>query len=383
MLRDAVRVIGRESRSAVHALEPFGGWLPTARAASLWRRADDFQSRLPVVLGAAESAPEPRDVQVLARWTRDGVDGEVVSWGHDWGPRTEAFVLRPAGHADPLPGVLTLHSHGGVKSVGKEVAADGPQGRHPAAMEGQVKLYGGRAFANELARRGYVVLAHDGFSWGCRGFTLEAMGCPPCADEESVVEQARYYDQASRAQELVLEKLCTVLGTSMAGQVLREDRTAASYLLSRDDVAAQPLAAVGLSGGGCRAAMLAATTDLSGCVIVGMMSTYAELLDRHVAGHTWMFFPLGLARIGDWPDVASARAPLPLLVQYCRGDHLFPLEGMVAADAKIREQYARCERPQAYRAEWYPGPHRFDLSMQDSAFRWLSHVTAAWRNPQA
>ena len=189
-----------------------------------------------------------------------------------------------------------------------------------------------------------------------------------------MLEQARHYDQAGRDHELVLEKLCTVLGTSMAAQVLREDRTAASYLASRGDVAAYPLAAVGLSGGGCRAAMLAATTDLSACVIAGMMSTYAELLDRHVAGHTWMFFPPGLARIGDWPDVASARAPMPLLVQYCRDDRLFPVDGMVAADGKIREQYDRSERPDAYVAQWYAGPHRFDLEMQESAFQWLSHV---------
>lgn len=373
---------GSESHPAVQALGSFSDWLPMARAGGLWKRDDDFPLRAAEVLRAVEVAPKPRDARVLARWTRDGVDGELVSWAHDWGPRTEAFVLRPAGHTGRLPGVLALHSHGGVKFVGKEMVADGARGRHPAAEEGQTKVYGGRAFGNELARRGYVVLAHDGFSWGSRGFTLDAMGSPPGSPGETVAGQARHYDQVSRAHELVLEKLCTVLGTSMAAQVLRDDRTAASYLLGRDDVASAPPAAVGLSGGGCRAAMLAAATDLSACVIVGMMSTYAELLDRHVADHTWMFFPPGLAQIGDWPDVASARAPSPLLIQYCHDDHLFPIQGMRAADGKIQAQYDHVGKPEAYRAEWYPGPHRFDRGMQNSAFQWLAQVLPAPPHPQ-
>lgn len=39
-------------------------------------------------------------------------------------------------------------------------------------------LYEGRAFANELARQGLVVLAHDVFLWGSRRFQFEIMPEP-------------------------------------------------------------------------------------------------------------------------------------------------------------------------------------------------------------
>ena len=46
-----------------------------------------------------------------------------------------------------------------------------------------------------------------------------------------------------------------------------------------------------------------------------MMSTY-EGCRRSVAPHTWMLFPAGWHREGDWPDLAWSAAPAPLLVQF-------------------------------------------------------------------
>jgi hypothetical protein len=103
-----------------------------------------------------------------------------------------------------------------------------------------------------------------------------------------------------------------------------------------------------------------------------MMSTYPALLDKYVAGHTWMFFPRGWSKVGDYPDLAACRAPSPLLVQYLSDDHLFPLEGMRAADQRLAAHYAHMGSPDNYRGEFYPGPHRFDVEMQRSAFDWLA-----------
>ncbi len=115
-----------------------------------------------------------------------------------------------------------------------------------------------------------------------------------------------------------------------------EDRVALQYLKAHAGVISESVGCIGLSGGGCRAALLQATSpDISASVIVGMMSTYDQLLDRHVASHTWMLFPPGLMSLGDWPDLASCRAPSPLAVQYCRDDELFSLEGMVRAHERI------------------------------------------------
>jgi hypothetical protein len=54
------------------------------------------------------------------RWSADGVDGEELSWSVVFGPRTEAYVLKPAGSPGLLAGILALHDHGHFKYFGKE-----------------------------------------------------------------------------------------------------------------------------------------------------------------------------------------------------------------------------------------------------------------------
>jgi dienelactone hydrolase len=239
-------------------------------------------------------------------------------------------------------------------------------------------MYEGRAFANNLARRGFAVLAPDVFLWGSRRFEVDTMpsGPPPPPEEQWVAAEnagdpndIRWYNRLAARHEHVVAKYANLLGASVAGIVAYEDRVAAAYLAGRPDVRPGPLGCVGLSGGGCRAALLQATSARIGAaVIVGMMSTHAALLDRHVANHTWMFFPPGLPPRGDWPDLAASRAPSPLLVQFLLDDALFPVDGMRAAHARLTALYGDSG---AYAGEFYPGPHRFDRQMQDSAFGWL------------
>jgi hypothetical protein len=50
---------------------------------------------------------------------------------------------------------------------------------------------------------------------------------------------------------------------------------------------------------------------------------------------------------------------------------LFPLSGEQAAHEEIRAQYADAGAVDAYRGEFYDGPHKFDLAMQADAFGWL------------
>jgi dienelactone hydrolase len=158
----------------------------------------------------------------------------------------------------------------------------------------------------------------------------------------------------------------------LAGVVNFEDRVALNYLESRSDVIAQSIACIGLSGGGCRTALLQATCEqVAGAVVVGMMSTYRELLGNHIEPHTWMFFPPGLAAFADWPDLAASRAPAPLLIQYTPSDQLFPLKGMELAHERIASHYRESGKPDAYLGRFYQGPHQFSVQMQEDAFEWL------------
>ncbi len=278
-----------------------------------------------------------------------------------------------------LPGVLALHDHGGFKFYGKEKIADGPDEPPAILQRFRAECYGGRAFANALAREGFVVVVHDTILWGSRRFPLEVMLSqitdfnpvpPPGADysEMEIIE----YNAAAGRHELIFEKTCNLLGTTMAGVVSHEDRIAFNYLGSRPDVDTTRRGCVGLSGGGNRAALLQATHDeVRAAVIVGLMCTYAELVGRLEYTHTWMLYPHGLPRFGDWPDLAGCRAPSPLLVQYDLEDELFTEAGMRAADRRLAEIYGGAGHPAAYEGQFYPGPHKFDLEMQAAAFSWL------------
>jgi dienelactone hydrolase len=342
---------------------------------------DNLLQRIRDLLAVEHVIAAPRDLRVESTWTKQGLRCEEVSWSVGYGPRTFGWVMKPEA-SERLPGVLALHGHDGVKFYGKEKIADGPAPSATSVHALREELYEGRAFANVLASEGFTVLIHDAFLWGSRRFPLETM--PPSIQDlvdlwaarevqrGRVPDAAERYDVAARHHEHLIAKYCTLMGTSITGLVSYEDRVAAAYLESRPDVDSSRIGCIGLSGGGCRAALLQSTSDLiSAAVIVGMMTTYRHLLDQRVECHTWMFFPPGLSRFADWPDLAASRAPSPLFVQFDSDDDLFSLEGMQAADLRLRNHYDRAGQPGAYEGRFYPGPHKFDLAMQLDAFNWL------------
>jgi dienelactone hydrolase len=368
-------------------LGPFSDLVVAARAARplfpIASPGKETRESAREVFGFTVGSERPEDLRIERSWSDDGVDGELLSWSVGFGPRTHAWVLKPSGARESLPGILALHDHGHFKFYGKEKIADGPEGPIAALKPFRDAYYGGRAYCNLLASEGFVVLVHDAFLWGSRRFPLDtfpdmdfklakaveaALG-PEAASPEGT------YNGAAYLHEHLVSKYCTLLGTNIASVVAYEDRVALNYLRERPDVRAEQTGCIGLSGGGLRAAVLRATHDLLGpCVIAGMMSSYEELIDRCVAPHTWMLFPSGWSLRGDWPDLAASAAPAPLLIQYLLDDAQFTVAGMRGADARIAMHYCKVGAAEAYRGEFYPGPHRFDAEMQQSAFSWLKSV---------
>jgi dienelactone hydrolase len=298
-----------------------------------------------------------------------------------YGPRTQAWFLRPANYDKNLPCVLALHDHGGFKFYGKEKIATGKEPANSAQMAWFSSAYGGRAWVNALAKRGFAMLVHDTFLWGSRKFPLETLmdtvrlGIP---EEEKFRanrggwDEITWYNFLAGHHEHLVAKYCNLLGTCLAGVVAHEDRIALNYLLSRPEVNPEMSGCLGLSGGGNRAVLLRATAEnLKAVGVVGLMSSYPGLLDHNIASHTWMFFPTNWSRFGDWPDIAASRAPSPLLVQYDQEDELFTLQGMEEGHQRLIAHYQAAGQPKAYTGQFYPGPHKFDLEMQDAAFRWL------------
>jgi hypothetical protein len=334
------------------------------------------QARARVFELLAYQPPEcPLDPAVDGITERGGIVTELVSWAQPFGPRTEAFVVRPARVNGRLPGVVALHDHSAFKYYGKEklVAMED----EPAIMkEFKQGTYGGVSWANELARRGFVVVVPDNFLWGSRKIVPESV---PEEFVRNVVREApgsrRYieaYNEFCADYETLVAKTLFASGTTWTGIMACEDRRAVDYLLTRSDADPGRLGCGGLSGGGLRTIYLAALDPRIRCAVcAGFMSTVGEMLPDIVRWHTWMFHVPHLHALMDLPDVASLHGPLPLMVQGDRDDPLWTLAGQKQADDKLARIYARMGASECYRGMMYPGPHKFDLPMQTDAFNWF------------
>ena len=253
-------------------------------------------------------------VTVTGRTTYDGLDIEFLSWQLPMGPKTEAVLLKPAGARGPLPGILALHDHGGNKFLGwrKIVRTDST----PWAVQEkhQAEYYGGVGWANEIAKRGYVVLVHDTFPFASRRVMVKdvparirAGGVDPSPDD---LEGIAKYNAFAGAHEDIMEKGLLSAGTTWPGVYLVEDQRALDVLCSRKEVDASRVGCAGLSGGGMRTVFLGGMDDrIKVAIAVGFMTTWREFLLDKSFTHTWMTYVPLLPKDLDFPEILAMRAP--------------------------------------------------------------------------
>lgn len=325
---------------------------------------------------ASPSIPTTQ-AQCLRQWQYDGLAIEEIAWSQPAGAPTVAWVLKPANATGRLPGVLALHDHGRFKFWGKEKITRTSDEVHPLVMQHRADAYEGLAWANELAKRGYVVMVHDAFAFGSRRVRLAAVpeeihgGLRDDADESSA-GIAAYNDWAAEHEHVMAKSLFSA-GTTWPGVFFAEDRVALDVFCARDDVDANRIGVGGLSGGGLRTNFLAGLDDRVKCAVsVGMMTTWRDFLLNKSFTHTWMCYVPLLPRELDFSEIIGLRAPLPTLVMNTRADPLFTVEGMETAAANLQRVYASAGVAEKFRASWYPGHHQFNRAMQGEAFDWFA-----------
>ena len=295
-----------------------------------------------------------------------------------------AYVLVPKGESLPSgplpkqgggvrkrPAVLLLHDHGAFFLWGKEKVL-AIEGENPALTTFRQQYYGGRAVANELVKRGYVVMVIDMFYWGER--RMRMAGDPPeWADREKMTgEQIAAFNQRSSSSTWLIGNALFEAGTTWAGVMFTDDLRSVDYLASRPDVDANRIGCCGLSVGGFRSAHLAGLDPrIKAAVVVGWMCSYPTMLKNHLTSiGFWATVP-GLQQIMDLPDVASMNVPGGLMVINGTKDGLFPLDGVKASFAKIAAAYKKAGVPDHFQGVLYDGPHEFNVAMQEKAFAWL------------
>jgi len=377
---------GREA-AAPNMLGAYGAWAagsmqdpprlsfrqPMFAAVDSWRSVarSQFRERLLQPGGAASPvAAIERQVEF------DGLSIEHLRWQLPYGPPTDALFLKPTGARGKLPGIVGLHDHGGQKYFGMRKITRVNKDPHPVMLRHQEQYYGGVAWANELARRGYAVLVHDTFAFGSRRMRLADL---PANIRNNQVEtgsesedEIRSYNTFAANHEHLIAKSLFSAGMTWPGVFVFDDQRALDYLVSRPDVDATRIGCAGLSGGGLRTVMLSGADDRIRCsCCAGMMTTWRDYLLNKCYTHTWMVYVPGLPRDLDYPEVLGINAPHPVLVLNNRQDALFTLAEMQRADEILSAVYRKAGAPERYRASFYDGPHKFDRDMQKEAFAWF------------
>lgn len=349
------------------------------RDVDAWRAA--ARHRLIERMAPPSLAP-PTQMQTDAAYEFDGLHVERLRWQLEHGPPTEAVFLKPIGAKGRLPAVLGLHCHGGKKSLGWRKIARVDQ---PSAFvaEHHATYYGSRAWANELARRGYAVLVHDAFAFASRRVRMadcsEAVRRQPPADpDDGPAASINAYDTWAAAHEHIMAKSLFSAGTTWPGVFWAEDRVALDILASRDDVDPGRIGCGGLSGGGLRTCFLAGLDDRIRCAVaVGFMSTWRDFLLQKSFTHTWMTFVPLLPRDLDFPEILGLRVPAPTMVMNTTEDPLYTLSAVRESEAILRTIYAKAGAPDRLAFRYHPGGHRFDVPMQAEAFDWFDR----WLKP--
>lgn len=338
-----------------------------------WRKAAQWRVMERMAIPDLGKIPE---VIIHKQQTYDGLHIEHLSWQLPYGNPTDGILLRPSNASGPLPGILAFHDHGGNKYFGTRKITRTQDPIHPLMETHQKEYYEGLAWANEIAKKGYVVLVSDAFPFASRRVMLKDV--PPHLahgltdqDPENPKNIVAYNEWAGQHEHIMAKSLFSA-GTTWPGVFFAEDRMALNILCARPEVDASRIGCGGLSGGGMRTAFMAGLDPRIKCAVcVGFMTTWKDFVLNKSYTHTWMVYVPLLPNELDFPEIIGLRAPLPTLVLNDTEDDLYTMEGMRQADSILKEVYAKAGASGNYKASFHPGPHKFDRKMQTEAFQWF------------
>jgi dienelactone hydrolase len=367
---------------------PYGQWAASLISQELpslsfrrkeWTNVDKWRTAARARLVERLSIPDmggPPKVIVKKQYTYDGLHIEELTWQLPYGRPTDAILLKPANATKPLPGILAFHDHAANKYFGTRKITKTADEQHPLMKDHQEHYYETKAWANEIAKRGYVVLVPDAFPFASRRVKISDVpghlrnGLSDADPEDP--ENIKAYNDWAADHEHVMAKSLFSAGTTWPGVFFGEDRKALDVLCSRKDVDATNIGCGGLSGGGMRTVFMGGLDPRIKCAVcVGFMTTWKEFVVDKSFTHTWMVYvPLTPNEL-DFPEILGLRVPLPTLVLNDEQDGLYTLAEMKRADGILREVFTKAKAEDKYACSYYPGPHKFDAKMQEEAFAWF------------
>lgn len=303
------------------------------RKASDWaRRREQILASMQVVMGAL---PDPRrqpplDLRVVEETRMGTYKRQKITFLAETGDRIPAWLLIPNDLHGKAPAMLCLHQ---TTPAGKD---------EPAGLSGNKDMH----YAEELAGRGYVVLAPDYPNFG----------------EYKVDVYAQGYASA------------TLKG-------ILNHRRAVDVLESLPQVDRNHIGAIGHSLGGHNALFAAAFDARIKAVITSCgFNSFFSYAGGDLAGWSHKgYMPRIAARFGndpklmpfDFTEVLATLAPRPVFVSAPMGDTNFPVSGVKDCVLAASPVYELLHAGDELTAIYPDCEHEFPGAMREAAYEWL------------
>lgn len=265
--------------------------------------------------------------EVIWRRDRRGFAIEKIVFDNGAGDSVYGLVLAPREPAGCA--VLFHHQHAKRYAVGKREVI---------------------SRCEDLVQRGVVVLAIDAYGFEDRR----------TADEETLFKRFLWE------------------GCTYWGMIVRDDLLALRYLLSRPDVDAKRVAAMGMSMGSTRSWWAAALDDrIARVVSVACLTRYQDLLEAgELRQHGVYYFVPGMLRAKiDMEQVIGLIAPRPHLTLTGDSDAGSPVSGVRTINRFQQRLYTLYGTRRNFRGLIYPGVgHEWTPEMWKETLAWLEDL---------
>jgi len=319
---------------------------PLPRSMKSWnKRRAELRKKLWRLLGDLPELFTPKAI-IDERLSEDGYRLEHFTFDNGAGDTVYGYVLLPLGHRGRRPAILYHHYHGGRYK----------QGKQEVISRAFAKL--NFATGEALVRKGYVVLCIDAYAFGQRRFQ------GPAGEKEE-----------GGKTEASLFKMFLWQGRTLWGMMVRDDLLALNYLVSRPEVDAGRVAAMGMSMGSTRtwwAAALDERIKVAGSV--ACLTRYQNLIAHgQVRQHgIYYYVPNMLAEKIDAESVVGLIAPRPLLTLTGDRDAGSPADGVRIINAFQEHLYRLYGKAENFRGLVYKGVgHEYTPEMWQETLKWL------------
>lgn len=310
---------------------------------TLWKKKrDHILIDLYQMLGSpTQIVPDPVPTETLEEVITEDYVRQRLTIPAGEGNRIPAYLLIPRkAAARPMPAMIVLHQ---TQAAGK---------REAVGLEGDPEM----AFADELAKRGYLCLVPDAPGFGER---IPAGGQP--------YDDARaFYEQHPK--------------WSYFGKMNWEIPRLIFYLEQRGDVDMNRIGAIGHSHGAYSAIMAAAVETRISLVVASCgLTTFRTDPKPERWSHLTPLMPnLGfyLDDISqtpiDWHEIIALIAPRPLFNWSTLDDTIFPNTAPLAeVYTQLESLYKLYGMEGKFRGELAPGEHRFPKEAREQAYAWI------------